>query len=313
MQREGAMADILKRTLGRTEYEVTALAYGAMELRGAPRGRDIDPEEAGRILHAVLDGGINLIDTSIDYGVSEELIGRYIAHRRDEYFLASKCGCWASEGDPPPDAAPPGRRFPHVFTRENIVNGVEQSLRRMRTDHLDLVQFHASPAVSELEQHGAVETLLDLQREGKVRFLGMSGTLPNLSDHIGMGVFDAFQIPYSAVEREHEDAMARAKETGAGVIVRGGVARGDPGGGGHGGDRWTLWEKANLDELLEGMTRTQFMLRYTISNPSMHTTIVGTANMGHLSENLRTAELGALPPDVHAEAQRRLSAAVGSS
>jgi aryl-alcohol dehydrogenase-like predicted oxidoreductase len=307
------MADIVKRTLGRTGYEVTALAYGAMELRGAPHGRDIDPGEAGRILNAVLDGGINLIDTSIDYGVSEEFIGRYITHRRNEYFLASKCGCWASEGDPPPDAVPPGRRFPHVFTRENIVNGVEQSLRRMNTDHLDLVQFHASPAVSELEQHGSVETLLDLQREGKVRFLGMSGTLPNLPGHIDMGVFDAFQIPYSAVEREHEDAMAQACAAGAGVIVRGGVAKGDPGSGGHGGDRWALWEEANLNELLDGMTRTQFMLRYTISNPSMHTTIVGTASMEHLADNLRTAELGPLPPDVYAEAQRRLSTATQSS
>ena len=307
------MADIVKRTLGRTGYEATALAYGAMELRGAPRGRHIDPEEAGRILNAVLDGGINMIDTSIDYGVSEELIGRHISHRRNEYFLASKCGCWATEGDPPSDAMPAGRRSPHIFTRENIVNGVEQSLRRMNTDHLDLVQFHSSPAVSELEQHGAVETLLDLQREGKIRFLGMSGTLPNLPDHIEMGVFDAFQIPYSAVEREHEDAMAQACAAGAGVIVRGGVAKGDPDGGGHGGDRWALWEEANLNELLDGMTRTQFMLRYTISNPSMHTTIVGTANMEHLADNLRTAELGPLPQDVHAEAQRRLSTATQSS
>ena len=307
------MTDIVKRTLGRTGYEVTALAYGAMELRGAPRGRHIDPEDAGRILNAVLDGGINMIDTSIDYGVSEELIGRHISHRRNEYFLASKCGCWATEGDPPPDAMRTGVRSPHIFTRENIVNGVEQSLRRMNTDHLDLVQFHSSPAVSALEQHGAVETLLDLQREGKIRFLGMSGTLPNLPDHIEMGVFDAFQIPYSAVEREHEDAMAQACAAGAGVIVRGGVAKGDPDSGGHGGDRWALWEEANLNELLDGMTRTQFMLRYTISNPSMHTTIVGTANTEHLADNLRTAELGPLPSDVYTEAQRRLSTATQSS
>ena len=110
------MADIAKRTLGSTGYEVTALAYGAMELRGGPRGRAVDPEEAGRILNAVLDGGINMIDTSIDYGVSEELIGRYISHRRNEYFLASKCGCWAGESEPPADVALTGGRFPHVFT-----------------------------------------------------------------------------------------------------------------------------------------------------------------------------------------------------
>ena len=102
----------MKRTLGRTGFEVTALAYGAMELRGAPRGRHIDPEEAGRILNAVLDGGINLIDTSIDYGMSEELIGRHISHRRNEYCLASKCGCRVTDGDPPSDVALTGRRSP---------------------------------------------------------------------------------------------------------------------------------------------------------------------------------------------------------
>ena len=86
------------RPLGRTGADVTILGYGAMELRGAPRGPAIEDEEAGRLLNAVLDGGINLIDTSPDYGRSEELIGRYVGHRRDEYFLASKCGCPLGSG-----------------------------------------------------------------------------------------------------------------------------------------------------------------------------------------------------------------------
>jgi aryl-alcohol dehydrogenase-like predicted oxidoreductase len=299
------MADIMKRTLGRTGEEVTALAYGAMELRGAPRGRDIAPDDAGKLLNAILDGGINFIDTSIDYGVSEELIGKYIANRRNEYFLASKCGCWASEGEPP---ASEGGRFPHIYTKENIVAGVEQSLRRMNTDHLDLVQLHGSPSQAVLEQHGAVETMLGLQKQGKVRFLGMSGTHPNLPDHITMGVFDAFQIPYSAVELEHEEAMSDASKAGAGIIIRGGVAKGDPGGEGHGGDSWSRWEKANLTDLLEDMTKTQFMLRFTITNPDLDTTIVGTASLGHLADNLKTMALGPLSADVYAEAKRRLSA-----
>ena len=253
----------------------------------------------------MLDGGINFIDTSIDYGASEELIGKYISHRRKEYFLASKCGCWASEGTPPPSE---GGFSPHVYTRENIVAGVEQSLRRLNTDHLDLVQIHGSPTQAVLEQHGAVQTLLDLQQQGKIRFLGMSGTLPNLPDHISMGVFDAFQIPYSAVEREHEEAISGASKSGAGIIVRGGVARGDPAGEGHGGDRWELWDKANLNDLLEGMTRTQFMLRFTVTNPDLDATIVGTANIDHLRDNLKTVERGPLPADVYEEAKRRLSA-----
>ena len=87
------MTDMSRRTLGRTGFEVTTLGFGAMELRGAPNGPAISDDDAGRLLNAVLDEGINFIDTSIDYGRSEELIGKYIAHRRDEYVLASKCGC----------------------------------------------------------------------------------------------------------------------------------------------------------------------------------------------------------------------------
>jgi aryl-alcohol dehydrogenase-like predicted oxidoreductase len=84
---------VAKRELGRTGLQVTTLGYGAMELRGAPRARDITEEQAETILNKVLDAGINYIDTSIDYGLSEERIGRFISHRRAEYYLASKCGC----------------------------------------------------------------------------------------------------------------------------------------------------------------------------------------------------------------------------
>src|ERR1700736_2216132 len=100
------MADLPKRELGRTRLQVTMLGYGSMELRGAPRARDTTDAQAETILNAVLDAGINFIDTSIDYGVSEERIGRYISHRRSEYYLASKCGCLV--GAPPHRAASEG-------------------------------------------------------------------------------------------------------------------------------------------------------------------------------------------------------------
>lgn len=102
------MPDLPKRTLGRTGLEVTTLGYGAMELRGGARGRQLSEEDAGRILNNVLDSGINFIDTSIDYGMSEERIGRHIAHRRDDYFLASKCGCLV--GWEPDEAGTPRTR-----------------------------------------------------------------------------------------------------------------------------------------------------------------------------------------------------------
>jgi len=108
---------------------VTILGYGAMELRGQPWGPAIADEDAGQLLNEVLDEGINLIDTSIDYGHSEELIGQYLVNRRDEYFLASKCGCLI--GDPPAGATPP---FPHDYSENNVRVGLEQSLRRLNPD-----------------------------------------------------------------------------------------------------------------------------------------------------------------------------------
>lgn len=280
------------------------LGYGAMELRGAPRARDISDGQAETILRAALDAGINYIDTSIDYGLSEERIGRYIAHRRDNYYLASKCGCLV--GAPP---APRGERSPHVFSRENIIAGVEQSLRRMKTDYLDVVQFHISPSRQTLEENGALDALLQLQAAGKVRFIGMSGTLPNLRDHIAMGIFDVFQVPYSAVEREHEDAISRAAEAGAGIVIRGGAAKGAPSTEKQTGLQWDRWQRAQLDDLLDGMTSVEFVLRFTFSHPHMHTTIVGTVNPAHLQANLVALEKGPLPSDVYVEAKRRLGAA----
>ena len=128
--------------------------------------------------------------------------------------------------------------------------------------------------------HAQLDALLELQAAGKVRFIGMSGTFPNLRDHIAIGVFDVFQIPYSAVEREHEDAISEAAEAGAGIVVRGGAAKGAPSGGKQAGLQWDRWQRAQLDDLLDGMTPVAFVLRFTFSHPHMHTTIVGTVNPG---------------------------------
>jgi aryl-alcohol dehydrogenase-like predicted oxidoreductase len=297
------MTEIPRRTLGSTGLEVSTLGYGAMELRGAPTGPDLSDDDAAALLNEMLDVGVNFIDTSIDYGRSEDVIGSLIAHRRDEYVLASKCGCVPG--------APQGSD--HVHTAENIRNGVEASLRRMNTDHLDLVQFHRSLRADEFDADGALGELIALQSEGKVRFLGVSAVLPTLDEQIEMGVFDAFQIPYSALQREHEDVITRASEAGMGIIIRGGVARGAP-------DDWEgrryymvsnetmrdWWDAANLDDLLDEMSRIEFMLRFTLSHPDLDTTIVGTANLDHFRANLEAAARGPLPDDVVAETKRRL-------
>jgi aryl-alcohol dehydrogenase-like predicted oxidoreductase len=303
------------RVLGRTGAEVPVLGYGAMELRGPEYmgGPAISDEDAGRLLNELLDAGVSLIDTSIDYGRSEELIGQHLSSRRGEFFLASKCGC--------PLALPPGAMptpDTHDFSAANVRGGVEQSLTRLRTDHLDLVQVHLSPSRADMEAAGTIEELDQLRAEGKVRFIGMSGTLPSLPDHIDMGAFDVFQIPYSALQPDHDELITRAAKAGAGVLIRGGAARGTA----SQDKNWTVqplsatgpaaqdrWQSARLDELLDGMSRHEFILRFTLSHPAMTSAIVGTSNADHLRGNVAIATLGPLPHDVYAEARSRLGLA----
>jgi aryl-alcohol dehydrogenase-like predicted oxidoreductase len=308
------MPDLPKRILGRTGLQVTTLGFGALELRGmvAGVGRPLMPGQPERILHTVLDAGINYIDVAVDYGEAEAHIGRCIASRRQEFFLASKCGCPLDVSRFSPDERTRyGTPLPrlHDYSRQNLMDAVHQSLRRMKTDYLDVVQFHFSPAKTVLEQEGAIQTLQNLQRAGKVRFLGCSSILPHLTDHIQMGVFDVLQIPYSALQPEHEAAISDAARAGAGIVIRGGVARGQPGQGQGSADVWQLWEQAQMDEWLEGMSATEFMLRFTITNPDMHTTIVGTLNPAHLQANVAAVLQGPLPASVYHEAKRRLAAA----
>lgn len=289
-------------TLGRTGLKVTRLGYGAMEIRGSRiwGGRPVTEDQAQTILNAVLDAGINFIDTSNDYGRSEEFIGKYIAHRRSEFYLATKCGCKVTRRDENTDDTP------HVWTRENLFRGLHESLQRMQTDYVDIMQLHNAP-VEEAEKNDLVGILQDMRQQGKVRFIAISTTLPHLPTYLKWGVFDTFQIPYSALEREHENWITKSAEAGIGIIIRGGVARGEPGVGLGSAERWARFEQANLDELLEpGEKRTSFMLRFTLTHPHADTIIAGTLQPGHLHENIQAVLKGPLPVEVYAEAKRRL-------
>jgi aryl-alcohol dehydrogenase-like predicted oxidoreductase len=148
-------------------------------------------------------------------------------------------------------------------------------------------------------------------------FIGMSGILPHLPDHLAMGVFDVFQIPYSAVQRDHESLIAQAAGAGAGTFIRGGAARGaasqdknwrtgplsqDPGVG------QRNWETSGIAGFLSeaGMSNMEFVLRFTLSHPGLSSTIVGTANPVHLAGNIAVAERGPLPADLYEEARKHL-------
>jgi aryl-alcohol dehydrogenase-like predicted oxidoreductase len=276
-----------------------------MELRGSRLwgGRDVSDDQAEQVLNAVLDGGINYIDTSNDYGRSEEFIGRYISHRRGEYFLATKCGCVViNRGDHDETG--------HIWTKKNLLRNIESSLHLLRTDYIDVWQFH-NPGVEQVEENDLIGVAEQVKKSGKVRWIGISTTIPHLGRFLEWGAFDVFQVPYSALQREHEEVISQIAHCRAGTVIRGGVAQGEPGVSGRSSaERWELWEKARLDELRDpNESRTVFLLRLTLSHPDLDTTIVGTIDMGHLAANLRAAEAGGLPADVYAEAKHRLDAA----
>ena len=145
---------------------------------------------------------------------------------------------------------------------------METSLKRLNRDSLDIVQLHNATA-EECEAGGLVQALSDIRDQGMVRWIGASTALPDLPTLLSWGVFDVMQVPYSALQREHEDWIARAAQEGVGIIIRGGVAQGEHGVGLGSSNTWETFERATLDELLaEGESRSAFVLRYTLTTPT---------------------------------------------
>jgi aryl-alcohol dehydrogenase-like predicted oxidoreductase len=294
---------MIKRKLGRTGLEVTPLGYGSMGLRGPKTWgvRVVEDHDAERFLNLVLDSGINFIDTSPDYGVSEERIGRFISQRRDEFYLATKCGCAYTQREDHLEIA-------HLWQRDVIQKNMETSLRRLKTDYVDVLQFHGGDAKT-LQDRGLIDLLMQFRQQGIIRYLGVSSTLPQLPDLIELDVFDTFQIPYSCLAPEHHDWIARAAEGGAGIIVRGGIAHGGPDAEIQRPAVNETWNRAGLNQILpEGMSRAELILRYTLTHPHCHTTIVGTCDPEHLAENLTAVDRGPLPPDLYQEIRARVAA-----
>lgn len=296
---------MIKNTLGRTGLEVAQLGYGSMGLRGPKTWgvRVVSEEAADEFLNRVLDVGVNFIDTSPDYGLSEERIGKYIGSRRNEYCLATKCGCvFTQRAD--------HLEIDHIWKQDVIERNIETSLKRLHTDYLDVLQFHGGDAET-LQREGLIELLLEYRDQGIVRFIGASSSLPHLRGLIDLDVFDTFQIPFSCLAPQHDALISQAAATGAGIIIRGGIAHGGPDAEIQRPALNDMWTRAQLDEVLpEGMSRAALILRGTLSHPHCHTTIVGTCNPEHLNENLAAAASGPLPDDLHKEIASRVAGAL---
>lgn len=294
-----------RRGLGNTGLSVTALGYGAMELT------HLEERVAARMLNAVLDGGINFIDTSPDYGPSEAYIGEAISHRRDEFYLATKCGCNVDQHGGSMDPS-------HIWSREKLLDNIENSLRLLKTDHIDVWQLHGTMPewLSGGSDDEAIKTMQELKQQGKVRAIGISFRNGGPGDELypaGYGfkciqefmhwnVFDVIQIVYGGLTRKSEIAIAKAADKGIGMVIRGVVKR-------YHDDYDALFAKAKLDELCQDAeSRNAFLIRFAMSHPGLSTMIIGTKNPDHLAENIEAATRGKLPADVYAEAKRRLDA-----
>ena len=201
-----------QRTLGKTDLEVSRLGAGLSEI--GFRLTLADKAQAAQVLNAALDNGINFLDTSACYDHSEELIGRTIAHRRQEYSLATKCGhiVGGYEGE--------------EWAAQTITDSIERSLTRMQTDFLDLVQLHSCD-LEVLQTGEAIRALQDAQQAGKTRYIGYSGDNEAAVWAIESGVFDTLQTSYNLVEQHARTRLfPLAQAQGIGVIVKRPIANG---------------------------------------------------------------------------------------
>lgn len=304
---------IEKRHFGKTDMVVSALGLGGAEI-GYESATD---RAVDGILGEALDAGINVIDTAAMYPNSEEIVGRALRGRRNSFLLFTKCGAelppkstiagfmarahrkarnvLGAGGDGGPYWYAPFYWHPRVL-RWNI----EQSLIRLRTDRLDLIQLH-SCSEDTLRRGDVIEVLKRARETGKARYIGYSGDGPAALYAIRCGQFDAVQTSINIADQEAiERTVPLAAERGMGVIAKRPIANGV----------WTYLEKPEnphlhaywirLRELCydclrdDGARGFEMALRFTLAVPGVSTAIVGTAALAHFRQNVTFATAGRL-------------------
>lgn len=275
-----------RRVFGKTGLEVSVLGFGGSEIGY----EQATPETVERLLGAALDAGLNVIDTAECYLESEELIGRAVSHRRSEYHLFTKCG--HASGLDGPDWSP-----------RLLAESIDRSLRRLRTDHVDLIQLHSCSA-DVLREGGVIEVLRRAREQGKARFVGYSGDGADARHAVECGAFDTLQTSVSIADQEAvELTLPLARERGMGVVAKRPVANAV----------WRhetkpdneyvrpYWDRLRrLDyDFLRGDARGAMAtaLRFTLSVPGVHTAIVGTTKPGRWRENAELLTAGPLPAE----------------
>jgi aryl-alcohol dehydrogenase-like predicted oxidoreductase len=292
------------RIFGNTGMRVSEIGLGAAEIGFGRVGDSI----VDSLLGVALDSGLNVIDTAECYLDSEEKLGRALRGRRKEWLLFTKCG----HGDRPgparlwaraarrlwrPVARAAGRGLPDWNPRL-LKQSIERSLRRLKTDWLDLIQLHSCS--EEILRRGAVIEVLRRAREaGKARYIGYSGDGRAALYAVKSGQFDALETSLNIVDQEALDlTLPLARQAGLGVIAKRSVAN-------------AVWKNASRPEIsyhhvywdrlqalrydfLQEPSGLAIALRFTLSAPGVHTVLVGTTKPDHLRANVELAATGLL-------------------
>ena len=264
--------------LGNTGLSVSRLGVGLARIGYELTMSDI--KEAGQVLNTALDEGINFLDTAACYDISEELVGRTVAHRRNEYILATKCGHVT------------GGASGEAWSSQTIEDSINRSLQRLKTDHLDLVQLHSCD--TEILKRGeAVEALLSAKQSGKTRFVGYSGDNEAALWAVNSGIFDTLQTSFNVVDQQARMKLFEpAKSKGMGIIIKRPVANGAwrAGNSPYGyADEYFSRAKMVDDEgpiEEEPSDRMVAAMGFVLAHQQVDTAIVGTRNPTHMQKNV---------------------------
>lgn len=300
------MPALTKSRFGRTGFDVTPLGFGA-----APIGYlNTDRRKATDILNLLLDAGVNLIDTAAAYEGSEWVIGEAVGHRRGEYVLVSKCGSKLPDVDAP------------AWSAEVVTQTVDRALRRLRTDVLDVMLLHSCDLAA-LEKGDALGALVKARDAGKVRFAGYSGDNEALAYAAALPDVAVVEASVSIVDQANVGWGVRvAREHDVGVIAKRPIANaawigatGRPG-------FYDRYAKPYVERLQAMRFRpsdvgfadtndgwAELALRFTLSQPGVHTAIIGTTNPDNARANIAYAAKGPLPADAAERVRAAFAAA----
>ena len=264
--------------------EVSVLGFGGSEI-GYERA---SAETVAELLNSALDAGLNVIDTAECYYNSEELIGQAVGSRRNDFHLFTKCG------------HPHGMESGANWSKPSILESVERSLQRLKTDRLDLLQLH-SCSEAELRKGEVIDALQTARDKGHTRYIGYSGDSQAAHFAAQSAVFDVLQTSINIADQEAINlTVPLAREKQIGVIAKRPIANAAWKTGhrpidSYHHEYWQRLRKLNYAFLRGDLNRSiSIALRFTLTVPGVHTAIVGTKKPERWRENAHLLEAGPL-------------------